>query len=1364
MKLHLLSEITMSANTMFRRLFARKASTYRHPKRVHRPRLAVQSLELRSLMSATFDPAEGILRIEGTDQADTIRIVNDTGQVRVEGQDIVLADGQTVASLPAADIVYARVDGLEGNDRIEMVQVGVVPESAVILEADGGAGNDTLVGGSAADRLYGGADVDQLVGGAGDDLLDGGGQEDLLFDAVAIDASALMPASFSVDYVAHDSTAPFGVDLAPGDHFVYSTGGIAWFKVENDGTISYDPALEGILSGQGTSALAVNGVEIQVDASALLPTYMSMDYVAQDGSTPFTARVLPGDHFVYATGAIVWFNVANDGTVNYDSELEGVLSGQGTNSLTLNGAEVQIDATSLLQTYMSVDYVAEDPSTPLTTRLLPGDHFVYVTGAIQWFKVATDGTISYDAALEGILSGQGTSSLKLNGAEVHIDASSLLQTYMSLDYVAEDPATPFSARLLPGDHFVYVTGAIQWFKVETDGTISYDSALEGILSGQGTNSLTLNGAEIQFDTTALLPAYMSMDYVAFEPGKPFSARLLPGDHFVYATGGIVWFKVNTDGTVGYDPTLEGILTGAGTNKLAVHGRTISVNPAALANTALSMDYVAIDSQNPFQVSLLPGQHFIYTSAGEVLYFTLGIDGITEYDPALEGVLSDITATLGTDGVLRVRGSNRGDVLRLVQNGDQVSVDGLAIAVIQADGTVSNVSSVSTSLVTRVEVEALDGADRVTFDTTLGTGRIVPIKITGGAGDDTLTGGRGNDTLDGGTGRDSIIGGDGSDEIHGGEGDDVIFGEGSNDLIYGDAGSDQLFGDYYVTSLWASGLGNIDDTVYGGDGNDKLYGGLGNDWLWGEDGNDAIYGDFDNDALDGGKGDDVLDGGSGNDNIVGGEGMDNLSGNTGNDTLWGASWQNNYSYQDAGNLLYGNDGNDILYGGNASDSLDGGDGSDWLSGENGDDRIVGGSGSNTLVGGNGSDFMAGGEQADVMVGAQWGWAGEAGSANDTMYGYGGNDTLYGGDGNDELHGGWGDDWLWGENGNDGLYGEYDNDALDGGKDTDVLDGGWGNDNMVGGEGLDFLSGGFGNDTLWGASWQNNYTYQDAGNFLYGNDGDDNLYGGNGNDYMDGGIGDDGLFGGAGWNTLVGGADDDRFLTWSAAVDTIQDQDPRDAAIRFVDSPALNNVAPPAGWPNTQPYNFNAGAWTANEIYNADVAFNNLHHLTANTRLLAMPSDSEYTFTRRGQQTSGDWNYGGQNDGVGNITIGQLRNATLATDTLQQTIYHEIGHSWGTTAVNSHFQAFLNISGWREASSSPGKEYSPSGAPGDDWWYLTSASFARPAGDDYSKLSPAEDWATTWETYFMDKFHGTTMGNNKVQSKYDNLDLLFVDLRG
>jgi len=60
--------------------------------------------------------------------------------------------------------------------------------------------------------------------------------------------------------VAHDATTPFTVQLIPGSqHWFYSGGTYQYFSVAADGTVDYDPALEGALTGRGTSTLAING-------------------------------------------------------------------------------------------------------------------------------------------------------------------------------------------------------------------------------------------------------------------------------------------------------------------------------------------------------------------------------------------------------------------------------------------------------------------------------------------------------------------------------------------------------------------------------------------------------------------------------------------------------------------------------------------------------------------------------------------------------------------------------------------------------------------------------------------------------------------------------------------------------------------------------------------------------------------------------------------------------------------------------------------------------------------------------------------------------------------------------------------------
>lgn len=456
---------------------------------------------------------------------------------------------------------------------------------------------------------------------------------------------------------------------------------------------------------------------------------------------------------------------------------------------------------------------------------------------------------------------------------------------------------------------------------------------------------------------------------------------------------------------------------------------------------------------------------------------------------------------------------------------------------------------------------------------------------------------------------------------------------------------------------------------------------------------------------------------------------------------------------------GNGGNDIFQ---SSAYLyvnaDGGPGDDVLSGGPMDDTLKGGTGNDAIYGNEGNDQVWGGQGTDELRG---------GAGNDVLYGEGEADTMRGGPGSDLLYGNDGSDTMYGDN-NAGTAGGVGNDTLYGGAGNDILNGEGGNDNLVGGEGQDWLYGGTGSDTLWGAEWQNVYSYQDSGNYLYGQAGNDNLYGGNGFDWMEGGTEDDGLFGGAGSNYLIGGPGFDRFLVWSAATDSVQDATPgSDAFIQFRDSPALTNVTPPDGWPNTQPYNFDAGAWTAAEIAAVDPAFDNLQKATGSIILLARPDGTGYAFTRRGKQTSGDFNYGGQNNGDGNIIVGQGYAGSLDPDAVRQTIYHEVGHSWLWSSFNyHHVGAFLDLSGWRRSNDSPGDGFAASEAQGDDWWYNTSASFARPTGADgsnYSRLSPDEDWATTWETYFADKYEGTTRGNNVVQEKYDLLELFLAEVR-
>jgi Ca2+-binding RTX toxin-like protein len=89
------------------------------------------------------------------------------------------ASGTSVLGLAA----QVNITGAESaNDRLtvkalagdDVVEASGLAAAAIQLTADGGDGDDVLIGSAGADTLTGGAGDDVLIGGLGQDVLDGG--------------------------------------------------------------------------------------------------------------------------------------------------------------------------------------------------------------------------------------------------------------------------------------------------------------------------------------------------------------------------------------------------------------------------------------------------------------------------------------------------------------------------------------------------------------------------------------------------------------------------------------------------------------------------------------------------------------------------------------------------------------------------------------------------------------------------------------------------------------------------------------------------------------------------------------------------------------------------------------------------------------------------------------------------------------------------------------------------------------------------------------------------------------------------------------------------------------------------------------
>ena len=111
------------------------------------------------------DGAADTIIINATNGDDVVLVVGDSGSVSVLG----LATQINITGFEATNDRIV-INTLAGDDVVEASGLGA---GAIQLQADGGPGNDILIGGDGNDVLFGGDGDDVLIGGPGLDVLDG---------------------------------------------------------------------------------------------------------------------------------------------------------------------------------------------------------------------------------------------------------------------------------------------------------------------------------------------------------------------------------------------------------------------------------------------------------------------------------------------------------------------------------------------------------------------------------------------------------------------------------------------------------------------------------------------------------------------------------------------------------------------------------------------------------------------------------------------------------------------------------------------------------------------------------------------------------------------------------------------------------------------------------------------------------------------------------------------------------------------------------------------------------------------------------------------------------------------------------------
>jgi Ca2+-binding RTX toxin-like protein len=431
--------------------------------------------------------------------------------------------------------------------------------------------------------------------------------------------------------------------------------------------------------------------------------------------------------------------------------------------------------------------------------------------------------------------------------------------------------------------------------------------------------------------------------------------------------------------------------------------------------------------------------FVVDNAGDVV-----IEGVGEGDDTVKSsvnqVLADNVETLTLTGSNNLVGS--GNSLANVINGNSGNntINGLAGADVMKGGLGNDNYFADNAGDIVTETSPAGGIDLVQSSVTFTLGpNVENLTLTGGAAvngtgnalANILTGNGAANTLNGGAGADTMAGGLGSDTY-------VVDNAGDVVTEAGAAGTDTV--QSTITLTLGANLENLTLTgvaAVNGTGN-----GLAN-ILTGNGAANTLTGLGGNDTLNGGGGVDTMIGGLGNDNYTvdnagdvvtenPGEGIElvqssvtfTLGANVERLTLTGGAAINGTGNTLA-NILTGNGAANTLNGGTGADTMSGGLGGDTYVVDNAGDVVTeAGAGTDTVQ--SSVTFTLGANLEDLTL---TGGASINGTGNTLV------NTLLGNAFNNILSGLGGNDQLFGNNGNDNLFGGAGNDDLNGGAGID-----------------------------------------------------------------------------------------------------------------------------------------------------------------------------------------------------------------------------------------------------------------------------------------------------------------------------------------
>jgi Ca2+-binding RTX toxin-like protein len=724
-----------------------------------RQRFFVRFKYVPDTITAAFNPATGVLTINGGPQANTITVGRSAvGTLLVNGGTVSVTGGIPTT----ANTTVITIFGKSGGDELTLDESnGPLPPANLFGEEGddtltggsnndelvGGSGRDLLLGGRGADRLFGGDDNDTLIGGDGDDQAFGEGGDDRIVwnpgddtdldeggsgsDTVEINGgngAEVFTATANVARVRFDrlDPAPFALDIGTCENLVLNAnGGNDTFSATGNLAALIQLTVDG--GADNDTLLGGNGADVLLggDGDDFIDGQQGNDTVLM-GAGDDVFQWDPGDGSDTVEGEAGQDRLVFNGSAG--SEIFDTTANGSRVRFTRNLGTIVMDLNDVEETKVNV----LGGTDTLTVNDLTGTHLRLVTANLAGTLGGTTGDGAADAV---IVNGTGAAdTVTLTGAGTTAAVTGLFAT------VAIENSEGANDRL----HINGLAGA------DTLQASNLAAGVTGLSLNGGTGNDTLQGSagNDQLDGGGdqdVLDGNQGTDLVLLGAGD---------DTFQWDPG---------DGS----DTIEGQ---AGTDTLVFNGSNAAESMNMTANGSRLLffrDVGAVtldcDDVENVQIRTLGGADAL------VIGDLAGTDA--------SGLLLNLAATGGGgDGSadsVTVNGTNGDDILIVSGTTAQSVLTGLSAAV-----TVTGFEAANDSLT----INALGGADII--NATSQPAGAMRMTLNGGLGDDVLFGSQGGDTLSGGDGNDAAFGAEGDDTLVWNPGDD-------NDVFEGQAGTDRL---------------------------------------------------------------------------------------------------------------------------------------------------------------------------------------------------------------------------------------------------------------------------------------------------------------------------------------------------------------------------------------------------------------------------------------------------------------------------------------------------------------------------------------------------------------------------------------------